>query len=744
MEKIPDLLKDKIKKDFPADKILIAISSDITSIGAFGEEWLVITDKNLLVFSIDKDGVNTLFNFNLSLINSIENVDLIESGCVEIEVGGSNYRIILYSNAKRVDFCNFVEVAKEILKGNKNLDGIKLKEKNLCKICLKPIPEGMSRCPRCVDRRRTFLRIMNFSKPYTKLILMILLTMGIGSGFGLVTPYISKLLIDFILKQDPITKVYNYAGWLTLACLGLFLAYVGQLFFGGLQERLSGSLGYKTVYDVRALSYEKLQQLSLSYFDKHQTGAILARINQDTGELQRFLVDFIPLTLEAVFMLIGVGIFLFILSWQLTLYILLPVIATVLFLKKIFPRVWSYFHKYYHKRAVLSALVNDSLTGIRVIKAFGQESLEVNKFNKKSSDYKDAGIELVKQWSIYHPILHLFIMCGVTLVWYIGGKLVFLGKMSVGSVVAYSGYLMMFYRPVFTLTRMVEMITNSLSAAERVFDIIDTEPEIKDSPTPISMPNIKGGIEFRNVTFGYNRFKPVLFNINLKIEPNEMIGLVGKTGAGKTTIVNLICRLYDVNEGEVLIDNVNVKDIKQSDLRNQIGMVLQEPFLFSGSIYENIAYAKPHATKEEIIMASIAANAHEFIIKKPDGYDTDVGERGNNLSGGEKQMISIARAILRNPKILILDEATSSVDVQTEKKIQDALARLVKNRTTIAIAHRLSTLYNCDRLIVIEEGRIVEVGTHEELMNKKGVFYNLIKTQEEYTKQMLKYDLMEK
>jgi ATP-binding cassette subfamily B protein len=283
---------------------------------------------------------------------------------------------------------------------------------------------------------------------------------------------------------------------------------------------------------------------------------------------------------------------------------------------------------------------------------------------------------------------------------------------------------------VFVLTRMIQWVTHSLSAAERVFDVIDTEPEIVDAPDAVSKPSLEGKIEFRDVTFGYSKFKPVLKDLDFTIEPREMVGLVGKSGAGKSTIINLVCRLYDPNEGAVLIDDSDLRKVKHDDLRRQIGVVLQETFLFNGTIYDNITYARPDASREDVIESCIAANAHEFIVQKPDGYDTEVGERGNRLSGGEKQRIAIARAILRDPAILILDEATSSVDTETEQKIQEALENLTRDRTTIAIAHRLSTLRNCSRLFVVDDGSLVEVGTHEELMEKQGVFYDLVRKQQ--------------
>ena len=735
-EKIPVHIREKIKQVLRQDKLLLVIGSDIKYDGSFGVEWLVVTENKLLVFS---DTGKVLHAIKIKEIKEVEIVDLIGSSALEVDMKKYIYRIILYSNARNSEFYQAVEDINNIIKGKEVATKGRLKPKAICGICNQPIPEDLGKCPKCTDKTKTLLRIMSFAKPYWSTILLIVLVMTIGSLFGLVAPYVTKVIIDYILKPDPLTKAFANSGWLVWAALALFLSYAAQqLFSGFFLERLSGSLGYKTVYDVRAAVYEKLQELSMSYFDKNQTGAILSRVNQDTGELQRFLVDFVPITLEGIIMFFGVGALLVFISWELTLYILIPIIPTVIFLKWIFPKVRTFFHRFYHKRAMLSVLVNDSVSGIRVIKAFGQEKIEIEKFKKRSGEYRDSGIEMVNQWGIYHPILHLFITFGTVLVWYVGGDFILKNKMSVGDIVAYTGYLAMFYNPIRTLTRMVEMISNSLSAAERVFDIVDTEPEIKDAVLPEKIQEIRGSIEFDNISFGYNKYKPVIKRMSLEIKPDEMIGLIGRSGAGKSTMVNLICRLYDVNKGEIRIDGIDIKKIRLADLRSQIGIVLQETFLFNGTIYENIAYAKPGSSREEVIEASIAANAHEFILKKPDGYDTDVGERGNILSGGEKQMVSIARAILRNPRILILDEATSSVDVQTEKKIQDALEKLTKNRTTIAIAHRLSTLRNCNRLIVIKDGRIVETGTHRELMAKKGLFNRLITMQKEFSEQASK------
>lgn len=732
-ERLPENIWNAVHRLHPDEDILNAISADITAEGIYGEGWLVVTDRHILTFSAGSSQPS--HDLRIDKLETITAENVSGAGFVQAETASGTSRIISYTKARSEDFHTVVDGIKTLMHGGMLSDRHRTSSRVVCPKCQRPIPKDMTLCPYCTEKRRVLVRLLAFSRPHLKQILVVLFVTLLMTLSSLITPYMSKLFIDYVFKIDPETGSFMYPQW-HLVCVAIMLvAFLVQSVFAGIHERVAGTIGFRTVYDVRAALYRKLQDVSLAFFDKRHTGYILARINQDTAELQRLLVDFIPMTADILLSLLGVGTLLFVISWRLTLFVLLPILATVLFLRFIFPIVRSYFHRYFHRRSRLTALVSDSVSGVRVVKSFGQEQVELDKFDATSSSYRDSGIELIKRWSIFHPAMHLLMMSGSVIVWLVGGRLILRGQnapggMTVGDVVAYAGYLMMFYRPVFMLTRMSDMITNALAAGERVLDILDVTPEIRDDPNAEPIESIEGEIELRDVHFGYDPHEEVIKGINLTIKPNEMVGLVGKSGVGKSTIINLVSRLYDVNQGAILIDGVDLRKIRQSDLRSHIGVVLQDTFLFSGSIMENISYARPDATKEDIIAAAIAAHAHDFIVTKPDGYDTIVGERGSRLSGGEKQRISIARAVLRDPRILILDEATSSVDVQTEEKIQHALDHLTKGRTTIAIAHRLATLRNCDRLVVLDEGKVLETGSHAELMEKKGAFYELAKSQE--------------
>jgi ATP-binding cassette subfamily B protein len=429
--------------------------------------------------------------------------------------------------------------------------------------------------------------------------------------------------------------------------------------------------------------------------------------------------------------LLGIGAVLFVMNWKLTLLVLIPVPIVLILSHLYWPRIVSLWHRYWHFRSRLGGAVSDTLSGLRVVKAFAREAEESQRFGEKSHDVQLADTAAEQTWTTFFPILWFVASAGSLLVWYVGGRDVLGGTVTLGTLMTFIAYLAMFYGPLQYLSRIADYLARSLTSAERVFEVLDSVSELKEAEDAVELPRIRGHVEFRGVTFGYEAHKPVLKNITLEVREGEMIGLVGHSGAGKSTTINLLCRFYDVNQGEVRIDGVDIRVLRQRDLRSQLGVVLQDTFLFNGTILENIRYAKPDASLEDVMAAAKAANAHDFIVQKADGYDTRVGERGQSLSAGERQRVSIARAILHNPRILILDEATASVDTETEKQIQEAIARLIAGRTTFAIAHRLSTLRNANRIVVLKKGEIVEAGTHEELLAKEGEFHKLVTMQRE-------------
>lgn len=708
----------------------IALESDIRLDGRFGEQWLVVTDGKAKVFDLTDGEAEIVNEIPLENISEALSEPLIGGGALVVKkVDGEFVELIRYTNTHARKFAQAAKALNSLIKGEEPPPYEE--DTRRCPKCGFPLEHGTKVCPICVPKSKTALRLFRYLKPYWPQALMLSLLSIIATALGLLPPALSKPLMDIVLApKEPVPIEIRY-WWLAV----LVLAFgASRLLIAGLsvvQSWLAAWLGSRLTHDIRCQLFQHLHLLSFRFYDKQQIGSVISRVNQDTQAVQMFLMwDIQDLGLN-ILQLVGIGIALFAMNWKLALLILIPA-PLITFIGFGFWRfVRALMHRVWQRWGRLNAILNESLSGIRVVRAFAQEHREISRFSQRSSDLIGSVITVERTWAMLFATISLFTAMGTLLVWYVGGRQVLGETMTLGTLMAFLFYLGMFYAPLQALSWLINWASRSLTAAERLFEILDTHPET-DEPDALPMPYVEGRVEFRNVVFGYEKHRPVLKGINFTVEPGEMVGLVGHSGAGKTTTINLLCRFYDVDEGEILIDGVDIRKIRRSDLRRQIGLVPQDTFLFSGTIAENIAFAKPDASKEEIIRAAKIANAHDFIVtQKPDGYDTQVGERGQALSTGERQRIAIARALLPDPRIIILDEATSQVDVETERQIQEAIERLVKGRTTFAIAHRLATLRSAHKLIVLKEGQIAEIGTHDELMQKQGEFYRLVQTYQE-------------
>jgi ATP-binding cassette subfamily B protein len=559
------------------------------------------------------------------------------------------------------------------------------------------------------------------------------------TSLQLLPPYLTKVLVDDILRPVESGRITDPSFWLWVVIGSLAVVWSVSEFISFLRLRIMALTGEKIATQLREDIYSHMQKLSLSFFGSRTTGSLITRVSSDTDRLWDFITFGIIEVVVSVFQIIGVAAALFLQDWSLAILVLVPLpIMTVMFywhsqkIQVLFLRIWR-------KWAAMTGVLSDVIPGIRVVKAFAQEEHEVKRFRDKNDALEAEAEILHRQWTRFWPTVVMLMHVCSLIVWAVGAPRVLqyaLTKgaegMPLGVFIAFTGYMWMFWAPVQHLGMMSRTINRVSTSASRVFEVLDTVPSIVNKPDAKIVEPLQGHVTFENVTFTYDGVRNVLKGVSFKVEPGEMIGLVGPSGGGKTTLINLICRFYDVKDGSVKIDGFDVRDMELSSMRRQIGVVLQEPYLFHGTIAENIAYGSHNASLRDIIAAARAANAHEFICGFPDSYETIVGERGQTLSGGERQRISIARAILHNPRLLILDEATSSVDTETEKKIQEALQRLVAGRTTFAIAHRLSTLSIADRLFVMEDGKLAEQGTHEELLAKPdGVYAKLHRTQAE-------------
>ena len=670
------------------------------------------------------------------LVQSLELASLSELkiqlsvGCAEL-TALSNGENALIARFSRRHLERFAELARAIR--IKNTTGNWLDPHNddgetMCLKCGRPLVSGSKVCPLCADKSSIFKRFYTLSKPYHKTYLIVLALLLMASLVELSLPMLNRRLVDDYLypRQGPAWRALMLVG-------GILLCYLVNLLLRVAAGRKSIRTGNSLSNDLRRLSYSKVQAMSVSMLNKRTPGDLMNRITGDTAAVQSFISYFLQSVLIQLVSFAVVIVIMFAVNWKLALWAIIPAPFVTLLIRALWRairlknvRVWRWNNR-------VNSILYDIIRGIRVVKSFGKEDVEIAKFQKADARRTAAVSKHDKMWAVLNPILSFLIGFGQFLILYFGGQDVLGYRMTLGELMQFTSYLAYIYGPLNTMTGFPQQLAGFITSSAKLFEILDEELDVADREK-VEDIEIKGNVTFEDVYFGYNSYEPVIKGISFDVKQGEMIGIVGPTGVGKSTLINLLLRFYDVTGGRILIDGHDIRDISQAALRENIGVVFQETFLFAGSIYDNIAYAKPGAAPEEIFEATRIANAHEFIIKLPDGYNTRLGENGYSLSGGERQRIAIARAILRDPAILILDEATSALDTETEHLIQEALERLIKGRTTFAIAHRLSTLRHATRLLCLNDGKIAETGTHDELLAKKGIYYKLVMAQRQTTK----------
>ena len=569
-------------------------------------------------------------------------------------------------------------------------------------------------------------RLLNFTFRYWGRILLGAVAMLAGIGLQLAVPTLIRGVIDVAL--NPRGPRPELLGWFALGVVAIHILRGGTSYL----ERFSMEyMAQRVIYDIRNAIYNRLQQLSFSFYDQAQTGQLMSRATADVETLRRFLGFGILALLRNLVTFVGVFAYLLALNWRLTLVAMatMPLLihAVTLFGRRVRPT----FLAVREQLAQLTSVLQENVTGVRVVRAFAQEDYEEAKFRRENQAFLETNLNSIRLWAYYFPYMNFLSGLAAALVLWYGGREVILGRLSLGGLVAFNALVMQLIGPLRMIGWLSNLYNRAATSGSRVFELLETEPEIKDSPDAVEMPPIAGRVVFENVSFAYptDPENLVLRDINLTAEPGQTIALLGATGSGKTSITNLVPRFYDPSAGRVTVDGIAIRTVTLNSLRRQIGIVLQETFLFSASIGENIAYGRAGATNEEIIAAAKAAHIHDFIMSLPKQYETVVGERGVGLSGGQKQRVAIARALLMDPRLLILDDSTSSVDTETEYQIQQALANLMRGRTTFVIAQRLSTIKNADQIVVLEDGEIVEQGTHAELLETGRIYRQIYEMQ---------------
>ena len=688
--------------------------------------WLVVTEERFVVLK----GEHKAAEYELKECDKIKCEHQVYSGIVTVfRKDGSQSCAARFSMRHIIRAAYAVRGAQTII--NAQAAGRELTEadrvesqeyEKYCEKCGRALP-GTSKCPYCDGKVDVLKKLMALCGEFMGKLLLISLLMVFVAVINLLSPMVQQRFIDQSLTngQGTMTELWRFIG----ISFVLVVSNVGLSIF---RYWNCVKLGASISMSLRRKLYYKIQILSLSFINNRRPGELMNRVSKDTRHIREFMEEVFGDMFSTLLTMIVSLVMMFIISWKMTLLSLVFIVIVFVITRIFWHHIHTIFHRQWLKFDDMHSNLQDIISGMRIVKSFGQEERESARFTEKTMEFAAVQRKNETFWAVFFPILTFLMGVGTYVAIYFGGIHVLNGELTVGQLVqfvTYSGYL---FGPLGWMTHLPRAVMQMITSLNRIYDVLDEEPLLADKEDCKSFP-INGAFRFEDVSFGYQTYEPVLENISFSVESGEMIGLVGASGTGKSTLINLIMRLYDVDQGRITLDGCDLRDIEMESLHSQVGVVLQETFLFSGSILANIRFAKQDATLEEVIQAAKAANAHDFICKTPDGYNTYVGEHGYNLSGGERQRIAIARAILNNPRILILDEATSALDTESEFLIQQALDRLVKGRTTFAIAHRLSTLRNADRLVVIDKHGVAEIGTHNELLEQKGIYYGLVNAQ---------------
>ena len=567
-----------------------------------------------------------------------------------------------------------------------------------------------------------YFRALKYIKPYWKRGLAAGICTIIAAGGTAYLPFVIKDMVDQVLSEKNTTML----NWIVLSIIVVFvirgIAYYGQSY-------LMNYVGQRVIIDIRKAVFEKLQRLSMSFYDKHKTGTIMSYVTNDVSALQSAMVDNVVEMITETVILVASIVMMIYLDWKLFLVTFATFPVVLFFIDSFGKRIRKSGSRIQEAAADITSVLQEVVSSPRVIKSFVREGYEVDRFDKENMNNFRANMKYAQLSSTLTPTIEFVAAVGVSIILWYGGNSVINGSITAGSLVAFLTYAVNISNPIKRLSRVIGNIQKALAAAQRVFDVLDLPEDIKNEPDAKALPKVKGDVRFNDVSFAYNENEEVLSHVSFEVKPGEMVAFVGPSGAGKSTVASLLPRFYDAINGSITIDGQDIRKVTLDSLREQVGIVPQETVLFNGSVYDNILYGRLDATREEVEAAAKAANAHDFIMQLPDGYETMLGDRGMNISGGQRQRISIARAILKNPQILILDEATSALDTESERVVQEALDRLMVGRTSFVIAHRLSTIKNADKIMVLEKGQLIEQGNHDELMAMDGLYAHLYKIQ---------------